>query len=323
MDEFEKWISDAGFEDESVLDAFSEEMLRLLNPDAAAEEAEYENSWWDDPDAEPPDKSKPDTREKDVFEIEPDEAERSLDLYGEVDAEDDDDAPWYDSLTHHPVYRMLLEANWQSAKKRLIRELKDEALERIEFAARSYRDYEQVVHFWDKKDASAARTQRNHEVLCGDTPVESNSHIYEKSGIDLILPEWMTDPTWSQLRRGSFLDYLFDCPYEMHDLTSKEYLRRPVMELKDEHKEILYFLYLRLYDPQCLAALRGQTDRNIRKVRDVALRGMRRKVYANLQRRREAGCSLTLYERIFLTEFSPEGVKITTDITEKDGDDDA
>ena len=99
MDEFEEWISDAGSEDESVLDAFSEEMLRLLNPDAAAEEAEYEYSWWDDPDAEPPDKSKPDTREKDVFEIEPDEAERSLDLYGEVDAEDDDNAQWYDSLT--------------------------------------------------------------------------------------------------------------------------------------------------------------------------------------------------------------------------------
>ena len=320
MDEFEDWRSDADSEGESVLAAFSEEVLRLLSPD----DAEDENALWDDPEAEPDDKPKPDAREIDVFEIEPDEAERSLDLYGEVDSEDDDDdRPWYDSLTQHPVYRVLLEANRQSAKKRLIRELKDEALERIEFAARSYRDFEQVVHFWDKKDASKARTQRNHEVLCGDTPVEANSHVYEKSGIDLILPEWMTDPTWSQLRRGSFLDYLFDCPYEMHNLTSKEYLRRPVMELKEEQKEVLYFLYLRLYKAPRLACLRGQSDRNIRKVRDVALRGMRRKVYANLQRRREAGCSLTLYERIFLTEFSPEGVKITTDITEKDGDDDA
>ena len=320
MDEFEDWRLDGDSEDESVLDVFSEEMLRLLNPDAAADEAEDENVLWEDPEAEPDDESKPDAREEDVFEIEPDEAERSLDLYGEVDAEDDDDAPWYDSLTQHPVYRVLLEVNRQSDKKRLIRELKEEALERIEFAARSYRDFEQVVHFWDKKDASNARTQRNHEVLCGDTPTEANSHVYEKSGIDLILPEWMTDPTWSQLRRGSFLDYLFDCPYEMHDLTSKEYLRRPVMELKEEHKEILYFLYLRLYSPQQLACIREQSDRNIRKVRDIALRGMRRKVYANLQRRKDAGIPLTLYERLFLAEFSPEGVKRTT---EKDGDEDA
>ena len=85
--------------------------------------------------------------------------------------------------------------------------------------------------------------------------MEWNSHLHEKSGIDLILPEWLNDPTWSQLRRGSFLDYLFDCPYEMHNLTSKEYLRRPVMKLKGKHKEILYFLYLRLYSPQQLASV--------------------------------------------------------------------
>ena len=51
MDEFEEWSPDADPGDESVLDAFSEEMLRLLNPDAAADEAEEENALWDDPEA--------------------------------------------------------------------------------------------------------------------------------------------------------------------------------------------------------------------------------------------------------------------------------
>ena len=319
MDEYETQGVDLRVDDELGLEALYEQRLRPVNL-APVEEPENENAWWDDPGAEPPDQPKPDDREKDVFEIEPDAAELSLDQHGEVDTEEDDDAPWYDSLTQHPVYRMLLEANRQSSKKRLIRELKDEALERIEFAARSMQDYEQVVHFWDNKDASAARTQRNHEELRGDTPMEWNSHLNDRSGIDLILPEWMNDPTWSQLRRGSFLDYLFDCPYEMHNLTSKEYLRRPVMKLKGKHKEILYFLYLRLYSPQQLACMRKQSDRNIRKVRDAALRRMRRKVYASLQKRKDAGIPLTLYERIFLAEFSPEGVRITT---EKDGDDDA
>ena len=113
------------------------------------------------------------------------------------------------------------------------------------------------------------------------------------------------------------------CPYEMHNLTSKEYLRRPVMELKDEQKEILYFLYLRLYSPQSLACMRGQSDRNIRKVRDVALRSIRRKVYASLQKRKDAGCSLTPNERAFLTEYTPEGTKISIENTEKDGDNNA
>ena len=72
MDEFKDWGTDDDSGGESVLDAFSEEMLRILNPDAAAEEAEDENAFWDDPDAELNDTPKPDAREQDIFEIEPD-----------------------------------------------------------------------------------------------------------------------------------------------------------------------------------------------------------------------------------------------------------
>ena len=86
----------------------------------------------------------------------------------------------------------------------------------------------------------------------------------------------MMDTTYRQLSRGNFLDYLADCPYEMHDLTGKAYLRKIVEGMKEEHKEIFFFLYLRQYSPRRLAAIRGQTDRNVRKVRDVILRKVRR-----------------------------------------------
>jgi hypothetical protein len=318
LDGFEEWQLDDGTEVKSVVDVFLDEVFRIVEPDDTANE---EKALWDDCEAEQEDMPKPDDREKDVFEIEQDEIEASIDLYGETDGSDDD-VPWYDSLKQHPIYQELLQENKDALRKRLVRELKEEALERIEFAARSVHDYKQVVLFWDKKDASAARARRNHEELRGDTPMEWNSHLNETSGIAPIYPAWMNNPTYAQLRRGSFLDCLFDCPYEMHNLTSREYLRRPVMELKEEHKELLYFLYLRLYDPQCLAILRGQTDRNIRKVRDVLLRKVRRKVYASLQQRIASGCSLTLYERTFLTEYNSDGTKLLTN-TEKDGDDHA
>ena len=143
MDKFEEWELDAESEDESVMESFSEEMLRLLNSDDAEDKTEDENALWDDPEAEPEDKPKPDSREKDVFEVEQDEVEQAQDLYGEVDA--DDDGVCYDSITQHPIYRMLIAANKSSSQKRLIRELKKDALERIEFAARSVRDYKQIV----------------------------------------------------------------------------------------------------------------------------------------------------------------------------------
>lgn len=294
MEEYEEWENDVEG-DASDLDLFSAETL----DDAT------ENDLWDD--AESDDTPVPDAREKDVFEIEQDEVEASLDLYGETD--DNDEEPQYDSLKKHPIYQTLLEQNKASAKRRLIRELKEDALARIEFAARSLRDYEQVLLFWDKRDNAAARRQRLHENNRGDVPLEWNSRVYAASGIDLTFPAWMNEPMISQLRRGQFLDCLFDCPYEMHDLTAKEYLRRPIMELKEEHKEILHFLYLRLYDPQRLAVLRGQSARNVRKVRNVVLRKVRRNVYAALLKQKAAGRILTPRERAFLEEFTPDGVR--------------
>lgn len=295
MEEYEEWETDAEV-DASGLDLFSAETI----DDAT------ENDLWDD--AEPDDTPEPDAGEKDVFEIEPDEVEASLDLHGETD-DGDEDVLGIGSLKKHPIYQTLLEQNKTSAKRRLIRELKEDALARIEFAARSLRDYEQVLLFWDKRDNAAARRQRLHENNRGDVPLEWNSRVYAASGIDLTFPAWMNEPMISQLRRGQFLDCLFDCPYEMHDLTAKEYLRRPIMELKEEHKEILHFLYLRLYDPQRLAVLRGQSARNIRKVRDVVLRKVRRNVYAALLKQQAAGRILTPRERAFLEEFTPDGVR--------------
>lgn len=296
MEEYEEWANDVE-DNASDLDLFSAETI-----DEATE-----NDLWED--AEPDDTPVPDAREKDIFEIEQDEVEASLDLYGETDDDGDNDVLQYSSLKKHPIYQTFLEQNKTSAKRRLIRELKEDALARIEFAARSLRDYEQVLLFWDKRDDAAARRQRLHENNRGDVPLEWNSRVYAASGIDLTFPAWMNEPMISQLRRGQFLDCLFDCPYEMHDLTAKEYLRRPIMELKEEHKEILHFLYLRLYDPQRLAVLRGQSARNVRKVRDVVLRKVRRNVYAALLKQQAAGRILTPRERAFLEEFTPDGVR--------------
>ena len=46
---------------------------------------------------------------------------------------------------------------------------------------------------------------------------------------------------------GNFLDILFDCPYEMHQLSADPFISGMIKNLSDEHKEVLYFLSLRLY----------------------------------------------------------------------------
>ena len=53
----------------------------------------------------------------------------------------------------------------------------------------------------------------------------------------------------------------------LYTSTADPFISRMVEELSEEHKEVLYFLSLRLYSTTRLAAVRGQSDRNIRKLR--------------------------------------------------------
>jgi len=187
-------------------------------------------------------------------------------------------------------------------RKLLQRELREEALRRYEESARTVQDFKNIHATWDKLDANRERRERYHELLRGDVPIDYQVDYLTAT----IIPHWRNDPMERQLQRGYFLDYFFDCPYEMHDLTSKEYVRQIIKGLKEEHKEIFYFLFLRQFSPQCLAMMRGQTDRNIRKVRDTVLRKIHKKMYLQLTQMRKHGYTPGAKEVKFLQEWHPD-----------------
>ena len=187
-----------------------------------------------------------------------------------------------------------------AGRKLLVRELRDEALRRYEESARTVQDFKNVHVTWDKLDANRERRERYHELLRGNVPIDYDVDYASTT----FVPRWRNDPMERQLLRGYFLDYFYDCPYEMHDLTSKEYLRQIVKGLKEEHKEIFYFLFLRQFSPQYLALMRGQTDRNIRKVRDTVLRKIHKKMVKQLHAMQENGYIPSERELRFLQEWS-------------------
>ena len=89
---------------------------------------------------------------------------------------------------------------------------------------------------------------------------------------------------------------------------SKEYMRKAVYSMKEDYKELLFFLYLRLYSPQQVAVVRDQTDRNIRKVRDVALRKLRKRVNRDLDRLKKKDYSgISQRELVFLETYDKDG----------------
>ena len=201
----------------------------------------------------------------------------------------------------HPIdYDAELETEEEEAapvsEKRLKREIRAEAIRRLEEAARIEADFTVVVEEWNKLDRNRAR---DHENLRGDVPLE-----YQAVPEPKLIPRWMNNPAYRQLMAGNFLDILFACPYEMHNLTADPFISCMVEELSEEHKEVLYFLSLRLYSTTRLAAVRGQSDRNIRKLRKTIHKKLQRQMYDHLCGKQEHGSSLTLRERQFLEEYS-------------------
>ena len=177
-----------------------------------------------------------------------------------------------------------------------LRQQMDEiAVERLGLAARTETDFSVVIGEMDRLDCNRERRERYHENLRGDVPLE-----YKKANYGLVFPEWLNTPEQQLLNKGSFLDLIFDCPYEMHQLTSDPFLSKIVEHLKEEHKEVLYFLSLRLYSTVKVAEMRGQSDRNIRKLRDTYTRKLQHQLYEHLLQKK----SLTLREREFLSLYS-------------------
>lgn len=185
-------------------------------------------------------------------------------------------------------------------RKRIAQSIREEALRRLKLSARTVSEFQVLVDCYDREEQSRMRRERRYEALRGNVPLESGAvpegHLFPRS---------LSQPNFRQICRGEFDDYLCSCLFVMHDLTDRAHLREIVMNLKLDHKEILFFLGIRLYPTKKLAALRGQTERNIRKVRDTVRKRIHRKLFASLMELQKNSEELIHLEQDFLRTYSP------------------
>ena len=185
-----------------------------------------------------------------------------------------------------------------STRKKLKRELEREALSRLEDAARTEEDFQNVVTWWNRLDANRERKERYHEIGRSDVPLE-----WGMSPDEIVIPAPIQHVYQKQIRKGDFLDAVFNCPFEMHELVTDEDISRAIFSLKDVQKELLYQLAIRGYSCQMIAAFRKQTDRNIRKIRDTMLRKLRKSFIQVLHQRIDNQISLTKKEQLFYDSY--------------------
>ena len=276
------------------------------------DEDEDENALWDDEDSsdveadDAPDKPKRKRRKKDSEDIsdagDPDEAEaeQSEQAQRQIALEQNIIDHLEADAEEHPIEDDT--GDEEPERKKLQRELRAEALTRLEDAARTQKDFEKVVAWWDKLDANRERRERYHE-LCrsgDDVPLD-----YGASANDLFFPNYLNDVLEKQIRKGDFLDTIFNCPYDIHELVTEEYLCQILSDLDENHKELLFLCAVQLFSSTRIVAIRGQSDRNIRKVRGTMLKKIRKKLLAALMDK-HGKQPMTLLEKDFLEESGVE-----------------
>ena len=177
----------------------------------------------------------------------------------------------------------------------LHREARALAIRRIEESARTEADFENVLYWWDKLDANRERKERGHEIGRSTVPLEWGAdewYLSTRPSYDMVLKRLML--------AGDFLDFIFDSPETLHKLVTDIDLSEILQELKPHLKNMLYYLFLRDYSTAEYAESIGQTDRNIRGIRETALKKIRKLYGGILTYRKENSLPMTIDEKYFL-----------------------
>ena len=277
------------------------------------DEDEDENALWDDAEdaadnddtEDPPEKKRRKRKKKDVFsdsntDAEDAEAEeyekarRRLAKEQRIIDEIEADA------AENPIEDDGDDSGDEQPERKLLKcELRAQALKRLEDSARTLKDYENLVAWYDRLDANRQRKERYHELYRSgdDVPLD-----YGASEDALCFPDTLNDVLSRQERKGDFIDTIFYCPYDIHELVTDTDMSVILRELNENHKFLLFLSALRQYSSVKIAAIRGQSDRNIRKVRNTMLKKIRKKLLAALTEKVQAQQPLTLLEKEFLSE---------------------
>ena len=178
----------------------------------------------------------------------------------------------------------------------LHREARALAIQRIEESARTEADFKNVLYWWDKLDANRERKERDHEIGRSVIPIEwgaDEMYLPGKPSYDMVLRRLML--------AGDFLDLIFDRPETLHELVTDADLSKILKELKPHLKNMLYYLFLHDYSASEYAESIGQSDRNIRGIRETALKKIRKLYGGILAYRQENRLPMTIDEKHFLS----------------------
>ena len=196
------------------------------------------------------------------------------------------------SLSHHDITFAYSSSVRALSSRRLIAKARA-SLCSIVF---SLEEFANVISWWDKLDDNRERRERYHEIGRSEVPLEWHASDYILPGnanYDMVL--------WQQILAGDFIDYIFDEPDYIHELVRSQDLCLILKNMKEHQKQLLYYVVVRSYSTLQYSELNGKTDRNVRGVRETAIKQIRKKYKTALETSLlHLPWTLTLDEKYFL-----------------------
>ena len=131
--------------------------------------------------------------------------------------------------------------------------------------------FEQVVKDFDKadelNDLKHHRKNRRHEF---------DPHLLDKDcGEEISIP-----PTFKTLNNSDrWLDYIFSRrPEDLHELVEDEAVSKALRDLNSKRREALFYRGVHGYSAEEIAAFKGVSDRNVRKLYEKAIQEVRKEI---------------------------------------------
>lgn len=180
--------------------------------------------------------------------------------------------------------------------KKLKRDLRMEALKRIEDAARTVADFNKVIEWYDALDANERSRASKHELYRSgdDLPLD-----YGADEDGAIFPAYLGSVIARQMRKGDFLDYLYCRPETIDQLTTTDYIIHFMRAIKPKERELFFFRAIEGMTAADIAEMKGQTDRSIRKSWKILEHHLKQRTMGLLIFRSDKDYSFTGDEQVF------------------------
>ena len=149
----------------------------------------------------------------------------------------------------------------EGVKKRK-RDVRIEMLRRLEQAARTVIDFQNLNGWYDYLEENERSRVRKHEILRNgdDFPLE-----YGENEDSKLFAGSLSSVIARQMRKGDILDFLYCKPGTIDQLVTKDYMIHFMRALDKEDRELFYYKVLEELSSKEIAEMRNQTDRGVRK----------------------------------------------------------